>query len=253
MRKNNAVTGGLGDSDDAVMTFQEGSSVGRVSGLNLKVNQWTTGDEVQRARNSNAKSSEIEEKMFFVNAGTHQVPLFCGFPPEDLIKAPNPLGWLLSSLATGVKSNDELTGSTFSWLKFGLCQSSSAIIDPSDADYNARRGKPMLKLSPGASAMISIVDPRLRQFSNSSVTRDPTIQIREDLIHKVLKARFLKHNPQTKVKAVDDHKRGQAQKMFKFKIGKIDNRSYQQAIPNNIYSETLMQEISRNFIKSISE
>lgn len=255
MRKKNSSNGSLGDTGDAVMSFQEGPGQrgGPSLGLNLKVNQWTSGEEA-KVRNSNSKLSEVEEKLFFVNAGTHQVPLFCGFPPEDLIKSPNPLGWLLSTLTTGVKSNDELAaGSAGSWFNFGICNSSSAVIDPSDADYNARRGKPMLKLSPGASAMVSVVDPRLRQFSNNSITRDPTIQIREDLIHKVLKARFLKHNPQTKVKAVDDYKRGQAQKMFKFKFGKVEQRTYQQAIPNNIYSETLMEEISKNFIRSISE
>ncbi len=253
MRKKNSANGSFGESGDAVVSFQQESGPRGALNLNLKVNQWTSGDDI-KGRHSNSKLLEAEETLYFVNAGTHQIPLFCGFPPEDLIKAPNPLGWLLSTLTTGVKSNDELTSTNSrSWFNLSICNSSSAVVDPSDADYNARRGKPILKLSPGASAMVSIVDPRLRQFSNNSVTRDPTIQIREDLIHKVLKARFLKHNPQTKVKAVDDYKRGQAQKMFKFKYGRVEQRSYQQAIPSNIYSETLLEEISRNFIKSISE
>ncbi len=253
MRKKNSANGSFGESGDAVVSFQQESGPRGALNLNLKVNQWTSGDDI-KGRHSNSKLLEAEETLYFVNAGTHQIPLFCGFPPEDLIKAPNPLGWLLSTLTTGVKSNDELASTNSrSWFNLSICNSTSAVVDPSDADYNARRGKPILKLSPGASAMVSIVDPRLRQFSNNSVTRDPTIQIREDLIHKVLKARFLKHNPQTKVKAVDDYKRGQAQKMFKFRYGRVEQRSYQQAIPSNIYSETLLEEISRNFIKSISE
>ena len=243
--------------NDMVMKFvREGSS----KKLNVKVNQWTIDDSPNK-RSSPVKrqgsfiatdSSVMDEKIFFVNAGTHQVPLFSGFPPEDLMKAANPMAWLLSNLATGVKSNDELQQNVSSG--FLGCFSSKAVVDPTDAEYNARRGKPILSLCPGGSAMISITDPRLRQFSNNSLTKDPTVIVREDTMNRVLRARFLKHNPQTRTKFVDDQKRLNAYNLFKYKkITKTDKRTYAQAIPHNIYTETLLEEISRKFIQSISE
>jgi hypothetical protein len=38
--------------------------------------------------------------------------------------------------------------------------------------------------------IISIIDPRLRQFSNDPVFKDPNIVIKEDLLLKVIRAKF---------------------------------------------------------------
>jgi hypothetical protein len=267
-KKNNLYDSGTKGTSKGADNFSDAENdmvtkfVRESSSKKIRVNQWTSDEASVNMRGgpnrqdsfNGIQSNVMEERLYFVNAGTHQVPLFTGFPPEDLMKAANPMGWLLSNLTTGVRSNEELKSShsASGWL--GCFGNSSNVVDSTFAEYNARRGKPILNLSPGSSAMISIADPRLRQFSNNAITKDSTIIIKEESLNKVLRARFLKHNPQTRLKVVDENKRVHAYQMFRYrKVIKSNNRTYLQAIPSNIYTETLLEEISRKFIQSISE
>eukprot|EP01033_Poteriospumella_lacustris_P001134 gene1134-830_t len=50
---------------------------------------------------SNTASSflcSLVSSPVFVNSGTHQIPLFRGLPPEDMINSPDPLAWLINRI-----------------------------------------------------------------------------------------------------------------------------------------------------------
>lgn len=50
---------------------------------------------------SNTASSflcSLVSSPVFVNSGTHQIPLFRGLPPEDMINSPDPMAWLINRI-----------------------------------------------------------------------------------------------------------------------------------------------------------
>ncbi|RYG99746.1 hypothetical protein EON65_49995 [archaeon] len=88
----------------------------------------------------------------------------------------------------------------------------------------------------------------------NSVSRDPGVLIKEEVLNRVLRAKFLKQNIPSKKGNADNRKRDQAYSMFHFQYGRVpDLRSYMSCIPSNIYSDALIQEINARFIKIISE
>lgn len=221
--------------------------------LVARLNPWLAEDAASetKVRFDASAANPSQSMSYFVNAGTHQVPLFNGFPPEEMMKAPAPLAWLLSNLSMPTPLTNNPAFSSWWSNACASAESSTHAI----ATYNHRRGRPMLSLSPGCSAFIGIVDPRLRQFSNDSVTRDPSVLIKEEVLNRVLRAKFLKHSAPVKNKAnQDQRKRDAAYASFHYIFGRLPElRGYGSAIPSNIFSDALLNEINAKFIKIISE
>lgn len=175
----------------------------------------------------------------FVNSGTHQVPLFQGLPPEDMTRSSNPLAWLLSNLTAQERAK---------YLKSG-CFGSSAVLQnypPPAVD---------LLLSSGASAMVSIVDPRLRQFCHDSVSQDPQVPIVQDTLLKVLRISVSKFDRKTGVllPPTDTQYRSVYSKFEYNQFRSFSRRTMEAAIPHNILHDALLMEINEKFTEKMSE
>jgi hypothetical protein len=207
----------------------------------------------------NSPDSTLKGRQFFINAGTHMVPLFEGFPPVDLFRVSSPLAWLLSNLLSATKKSNQLiqSHSSFSWNCTRFNQSTT--IDAIKYKPQTEGGilQPIC-VSSGASAIISIIDPRLRQFSNDSVFKDPNIVIKEDLLLKVIRAKFAEpgyKNPERVCLDPNIIKHcEQLHKMFRFKSGhKLNLRTYNQSLPPSVYVDTFIVDVNNNFIRIITE
>lgn len=187
---------------------------------------------------------------YFVNAGTHQVPLFYGSPPDDLIKSPNPMAWLLNQLCMECKSSEQEIVS--SGLCFGLNNSLDAV-----AKYNTTMGRNRLNLSKGASAFINIIDPRLRRFCNRNIgeQKNANVILKDDCLQRLLKAKFLNlESKNGKERTKDAKKRDEAYREFRYNPDrKLVFRNYGKAFASQTNPEEMLQTINQNFMKLISE
>ena len=128
--------------------------------------------------------------FYFVNAGLHQVPLFQGLPPQELVASANPMAWLLSHLAEDARQQFQAAGqqqaggeggglSLFGkWFQslgsraHQRPQQQLADRPPFAAKTKptGSRRRPPLELSSGASAVVNVVDPRLKKFGANSIS-----------------------------------------------------------------------------------
>ena len=125
----------------------------------------------------------------FVNAGTHQVPLFHGIPPVDLLESFDPFEMLLSKLRQNQPS--ESVGC------FCSCSMASVAVDPCPDEF----GPPMLSAS-GASAIIRLVDSKMVRFSNNHIKVDNQMPITTSMMQIInaqaggnLQKRRFEYNP----------------------------------------------------------
>jgi hypothetical protein len=65
----------------------------------------------QAAMDAQKDIMSINNGHWFVNSGTHQIPLFQGLPPEELFLAANPMAWVMAQLAH-LPSPTELAAAT---------------------------------------------------------------------------------------------------------------------------------------------
>lgn len=189
----------------------------------------------------------FNKDFYFVNSGTHKVPLFQGFPPEEMLKSGNPMAWLLSNLSSELK-NDPLAYTPSCSL---FCGSKSSV-KVATSNSNLKKKKNNINLCPGACAYVSIVDPRLRHFSNESITKDPNIIIQDDVLAKILKARYIRYDLASRVKKIDTRRRDKCLAEYKYIPNHSKARTYAQSIPVTIYSGTLLQEINKTFIEILT-
>lgn len=177
---------------------------------------------------------------YFVNAGTHQIPLFQGLPPEEMTRSSNPLAWMLSNLAAQERQKYVKS----SW----LCGSSAHAqsFAPPAAD---------LQLTSGASAMVCLVDPRLRQFCHESISHNPQVPIVQDTLLKVLRVVASKYDRKTGAMQPpqDTHYRAAYSKFEYNQYHSFRNRTMEAAVPHNILHESLMTEINERFTEKMSE
>lgn len=176
---------------------------------------------------------------YFVNAGTHQIPLFQGLPPEDMTRSSNPLAWMLSNLAAQERQKYIQS----SW----FCGSSA----------NAHFAPPAvdLQLTSGASAMVCLVDPRLRQFCHESISHNPQVPIVQDTLLKVLRVVASKYDRKTGAMQppLDTRYRAAYSKFEYNQYHSFRNRTMEAAVPHNILHESLIAEINERFTEKMSE
>lgn len=199
----------------------------------------------------------------FVNTGTHQIPLFQGLPPKEMVRASNPMNWLVKQLKSQVVRNVSDAGKQKGG---GCCSSSSSDVVSKSSDLKSRN----MVLSEGASAIVRLVDSRLTMFGNdsliqknspavrvaasassASVTSNP-VPINGDTLRRILIAFCTKT---TGNKEEFDERR--FKKWFQlFAFYAVDEspkvRTIIARIPNNLYREALMKEINQKFCDTVS-
>lgn len=176
----------------------------------------------------------------FVNSGTHQVPLFHGLPPEDMTRSSNPLAWVLSNL-TAQERTKYLKSTCFGGGNKVLQNYPPPAVD--------------LHLSPGASAMVSIVDPRLRQFCHDSIAQDPQVPIVQDTLLKILRISVSKFDRKSGalLPPSDAQYRSVYSKFEYNQFRSFSRRTMEAAIPHNILHDALLMEINEKFTEKMSE
>jgi hypothetical protein len=84
--------------------------------------------------------SSLAASPLFVNSGTHQIPLFRGLPPEEMISAPDPMAWLVTRIYLQL-SRGPVQASGFSSSPLGfLLYPCLACSMPPDADVGPTSG-----------------------------------------------------------------------------------------------------------------
>jgi hypothetical protein len=146
----------------------------------------------------NSQSDKIG--FYFVNTGQHQVPLFAGVPPSELLESGNPMAWVLSHIADEAKQEfqanqkrNEINGNNgnggmfsrwFHSLGGGAGNGEAEKLPefltknkPGDNNNNKKSNKKnknkkgnCFQLTPGSSAIVNIVDPRLKKFGANSIS-----------------------------------------------------------------------------------
>lgn len=296
--------------DEDAMRWQPHSSQSSHSQPTERLKYIDTNAEDQ---NNSTDSEDPNKPAWFVNAGTHQIPLFCGLPPDGLFAASNPMAWVLSHMCdpatnhqgdgfftlhgTGAlsclghsKSLDDVTpAATVSTSISSSMTTSEKKIAATLARKVQRRAEQQklkkkallnLRLSPGASAFISVVDPRLRSFSHDSVSRDASVVVKDDTLRKILRANLVrqmrlfhlkrhdKHlqaagrKPRAEVRGLlEDEEYWQREKMdarFRFDARRLHPkahipRTFEMAFPPSIHIDTLFHEVNNRFQEIISE
>ena len=236
--------------------------------------------------------SDSSDVPFFAHAGTHLVPLFKGLPPEALIVAADPMQWLLSALKVQrrIKKTSSLYYTIFSKLawttkkKDNLKRSASV---PSMADGAGDEPPQPLLLCKGASAVVRLVDARLKKTANSPVARDASICPSHRTLARILRAycsndvdevaeaeaetnRISKFsashsNAMSSISrggdgnsedvdnaAVDERKFNRNFARFSYNsLKNLEDRTILECIPPTIEPEALIQEINQQFYQTV--
>lgn len=157
---------------------------------------------------SNASVSAMNNRNvgswpLFVNDGTHQIPLFEGLPPEDMIVSPDPMLWLanqldtqynkgglmaqVSSVSSMNSSNSLRTAATsLSSIFSPLLSLFQGVASPKKPRSKKQRKRKlsaqelaMLNLSSGSSAIVRLANPRMRRMASPSI-----VDHRDKAVHK---------------------------------------------------------------------
>lgn len=103
MRRKSFGNGALGDFETPNSRAPTSKTTGRTSAKNtaagVSQSPAVIAAVTQAAIQAQAEVLSVNNGHWFVNAGTHQVPLFQGLPPEELFLAANPMAWVLAQLA----------------------------------------------------------------------------------------------------------------------------------------------------------
>lgn len=272
---------------------REKSSQGKMGGWG-----WRMGDGREHAEGDNrdAQSGVKSPQDIFVHAGTHIIPLFKGLPPEEMISSPDPMTWLLSTLRAQrlVKMKKSWYGSVFTRLGLngksdeatsrskssgspGMDRTDSSATDPKG---RAAAGDPaLLTLSRGASAVVRVVDARLRKTVNAALLENSSITPNNRALVGILRAYSARVDPfdslsssfpsSSKLSAtstvdwtvsedgienvpVDERKFGRLMARFQYNALKnAESRTLEASIPPTIDPHVLIEEINQKFMQTV--
>ncbi len=213
----------------------------------------------------------------FVNAGTHQIPLFEGTPPEELISSPDPMQWLTDRLRAQHTFERRLAQQDSIMSRFSLCGSPATVHDVvdsgdsrgSNASINtnpnassrrrsSRRANNEAYLTAGCSVMVRLVDSRLRQLDGPPLVRDIAKPVSEKLLKTVLRAAATYNSESdtaathVKTHILDKSKYSALCKRFNFiALKDVETRTVRSAIPPNVDPEVLVEEVNLKFSQSM--
>jgi hypothetical protein len=204
------------------------------------------------------RSKNGRNAMRFVNTGTHQVALFEGNPPRDLLKSANPMAWLAAQLNPDLLMSARPAGAGAAGAGAGavaekksgggLCAGNkTSAVDSAFSHVH-------IVLSPGASAIVNISHPRLKAFCTESISRDPDAVINDDALSKLLKVKSLKVQQGVRASTIDVVKYNTMYRKFQFDPHLHEHeRTFRQAIPENVFIDTLWAEVNDKFVQLVGE
>lgn len=233
---------------------------------------------------TSSKNTLPKECNIFVNSGYHQVPLFYGLPPENLITSDNPMDWLFTKLKEQLLLDQELmdySDITSTTCCLPIFNNSSTIYteippsastdsnDPNKNDIESnlkrkrkkkRKDKNYINIAKGTSAFVRLSDPRIKKI----LTLTPQYNYNPSLISLNSEDDFSK-NQQINMKIIDDLAELYSDKistnspMFSTKENFIatyspqvsKKRNLKEAIPPSINPDYLFQEINNKFYQTI--
>lgn len=207
----------------------------------------------------------------FVNAGIHQVPLYEGLPPEEMIHSPDPMAWLCQNLTEQnqreVDAGFGIMNFLFGTAKKGGTAAPSVAPDPAVPETNdpsvsevsveqKRKHKkpPHAVLSTGSCAIVRLVDSRLCTVEADSLVKDFSKKIDETALTTQLRARagYVVHQGNNKMFKMDQKKYNKMYQKFSFyALKNAEHRTLRSAIPKTIDAETLIDEINTKFSQTL--
>lgn len=232
-----------------------------------------------------AALSSLSSLPLFVNYGTHQVPLFQGLPPEEMIVAPDPMAWVVSRLNYQV-SRSEDPNNMSPIVKFlaslGGCisppsssvannsepelllpnsSSKSTLAESAKLQKMSKKSKKKKKktedliLSPGASAFIRMVDPRIKRLAGSSIFIESNREFSAEWLNEIIQinAHYAKDDKGMLSLQLDQNKLRNLKSEFSFQLNKFSHkRSLRMACPETVDPQALVQELNTKFYQSLS-
>jgi hypothetical protein len=199
----------------------------------------------------NASISEKSDIMtsVYANSGTHMVPLFQGYPPDEIISSSNPMQALLTRLESQ-QTIEKQTKSIFSF-PF-ICGSKNEILQQNKI-IKTKKKSPLV-LSTGASAIVRLVDSRLASLVNNSIARDSSITPDSTNLMKILKSystySVLDVNENQSL-IVDTSKFKKIVSIFSYNaLRNAHTRTLKEAIPDNVDENALIKEINQKFCQT---
>lgn len=220
--------------------------------------------------NHEATLTSLTETPVFINDGAHQIPLFQGIPPEELILASDPMAWLINRLNYQI-SKSILSQSTSLFSKFKNilgCTSPDAVLidEPSLSKKGSRKSKKSKKknqiedivLSTGSCAIIRVVDPRVKKLAGVSITleNNRTLNnLHQETLNNIitLQSQYASDDKGIVSLHQDNNKLRHLKTDFTIQANKFTNkRTLKSSIPDSIDPEYLIQEINNKFYQTLS-
>ena len=199
-----------------------------------------------------------EPISYFANFGTHAVPLFQGYPPEEITSSSNPLKTLLSRLQSQTTVREKSRPSLFNFPL--LCRgknnevASTSTSTPRVITAIKIKKKAPLVLSSGASAIVRIVDSRLPRSINKSIGIDSSITPETSHLMKILKSYSTYSLIDTEGNQsfhIDNNKLKKIVPLFSYNALKHAHcRTVKEAIPNNVDEKMLIKRINQKFCET---
>eukprot|EP01040_Poterioochromonas_malhamensis_P003574 gene3574-3820_t len=226
-----------------------------------------------------ATLSSLSSLPLFVNYGTHQIPLFQGIPPDEMINASDPLAWVMSRLnyqVSRVGDDQAQTGMVLKMLmSLGGCfvsnkpsgvdadmPISASASGSSKSTKNSKRSKKSKKkktedilLSSGCSAFIRIVDPRIKRLAGSPLSVDTTREFNTEGLVNILniQSHYAVDDKGILSLQMDNNKLRSLKNEFQFQPNKYNGkRTIRMAIPESVDPQYLIQELNSKFYQSLS-
>jgi hypothetical protein len=206
-------------------------------------------------------------------------------PPDELFTTVDPMQWLIKKLK---KQQEYININNFSiFRKFSLCCNNNKNhslhhqihnISVDENFYHA--SKDFLELSNGASAIIRIVDSRLKNFISEPIAIDNEKKIKTNYLEQILKIISSHHIKNKKLKNDNIKKKKKRRKSiierkkkpnldenfvliesryksflasFAYSSSKYkETRTIQESIPPTIEAQALIKEINQKFLQTIS-
>lgn len=234
-----------------------------------------------------SREKEINS-IYFANIGTHQVPLFQGMPPEDLISSAKPMKWLIEMLKDQHYVDGNFIEPRFSFFYpvrrlFGSQSKEMKRLKKKRKKYNFR-------CSLGSSAIVRLGDYRHKELINNKIEQLDNLNcvMNDETLFRILRATAVRYAQSGEQKEIGgtttemsetstialpsgrtaegcvDH-RGMfivdnnllAKQMNQFKYKPYNKlpvaRTIKSAIPQNIDAEMLVREMNQKFCQAISE
>eukprot|EP01038_Epipyxis_sp_PR26KG_P009588 gene9588-12914_t len=197
--------------------------------------------------------SESGISSSFVNAGTHQVPLFEGLPPEDLFKVGNAMNWVIRKIKTQQLLVRSMPKSVLSYIRNPMiCCGQHGVDDVLNDVGNSIQD--YISLSPGASAIVRIVDARLGQFGGKHILEDSDSAVNEEWLITILKTISTFPVVNSNYQNFDSHRYKLLYAAFNYlHLKNTHMRSIRDALPPNLDPIALIKEINEKFIESLSK